>query len=65
MENPDIKKVVRLSWLREQAAQEFEVLKRVPNLDSSFFSAEELEHYIGVLIRSNEEDWLVIDDTDD
>lgn len=62
MIKPQIKKVVRLSWIREQAAKEFEKLKRVTNLDPSFFTAEEMEHYIKVLIMSHADDWMVIND---
>lgn len=65
MNKPNIKKVVRLSWIREQARQEFEEMRHNPELDPAFFTDEELEHYLGVLIRSHAEDWLVIDDRDE
>ena len=57
-----IKKVVSLSSVRELAAGEFEVMRRDPHLDPVFFTEEELEHYIQVLIRSLSEEWIVIDD---
>lgn len=65
MRKPEIKKVVRLSWVRERAAEEFEDMKRDPQLDPMFFDNQELEHYIGVIIRSHAEDWMVIDDLRD
>lgn len=65
MRKPKIKKVVRLSWIREKAAEEFEELKRTPDLDSSFFTADEMEHYIEVLIKCHAEDWMVINDLQD
>lgn len=65
MKKTEIKKVVRLSWIREWAAKEFEGLRCSPNLDSSFFTAEEMEHYIGVLIKSHANEWMVIDDIRD
>ena len=65
MKKTRIKKVVRLSWIREQAAKEFEELKCVPDLDPSFFTAEELEHYIGALIRCHAKDWMVVNDIED
>lgn len=65
MKKPEIKKVVRLSWIREQAAKEFEELRNVPDLDPSFFTAEEMEHYIGTLIRSHADEWMVVNDIED
>lgn len=60
-----IKKVVRLSRIRDRATEELEEMRRSPELDPAFFTDEELEHYIGVLIRSHEDDRLVIDDRDE
>ncbi len=65
MTKPAIKKVVRLSWLREHAKQEFDEMRGNPDFDPTFFSEAELEHYIRVLIRSYEDDWLIIDDIED
>lgn len=65
MKKPEIKKVVRLSWIREQAAKEFEELKRIPDLDPSFFTTEEMEYYIGTLIRSHADEWMVVNDIED
>lgn len=62
MKKPEIRKFVRLSWVREQAKQEFVEIRSNPNIDSTFFTDMELEHYIWVLIRRHEADWLVIDD---
>lgn len=65
MIKPEIKKIVRLSWIWEWATKKFEELRCSPNLDPSFFTADELEHYIGVLIRSHADDWMVINDIED
>ena len=65
MSKPEIRKIVRLSWIREQAAEEFERMKCNPYLDPAFFTAEEMEHYIGVLIKSHFNEWRVINDIDD
>lgn len=65
MRKPELKKVVRLSWVRERAAEEFEELKHVPDLDPSFFTMEVMEHYIEVLIKCHADEWMVINDIED
>lgn len=65
MDKPSIKRVVRLSWIREQAKEEFELLKKEPELDSSFFTDGELEHYVNFLLRVHADEWLIIDDIND
>lgn len=65
MIKPEIKKIVRLSWVKERAAKDFEEMKRDPQLDPMFFNDQELEHYIGVLIRTHADEWMVIDDLGD
>lgn len=62
MEKPGIRKIVCLSWIREQATDEFEALRQDPCLDPEFFTDEELEHYIKVIIMSHADDWMVIND---
>lgn len=62
MERPSIKKIVCLSWIRQLAKAEFEALKSNSELDTEFFNGDELEHYIDVLLKNHEADWLVIDD---
>lgn len=37
-------------------------MRNHPDLDETFFTDKELEHYVGVIIRSHLDDWLVIDD---
>ncbi len=59
------KKIVKLSWIYESAREEFEVMKKHPDLDPDFFTDEELEHYVGVIIKNHINDWLVIDDRDE
>lgn len=49
----------------ERARKEFEEMGLNPELDASFFSDDELKHYVGVLIKSHTEDWLVINDCGD
>lgn len=65
MAKPEIKRVVRLSSVMERARKEFEEMGLNPELDASFFSDDELKHYVGVLIKSHAEDWLVINDCGD
>lgn len=62
MEKPSIKRVVHLSWVRAQAKEEFERLKKEPELDSAFFTDEELEHYVNFLLRVHTDKWIVIND---
>lgn len=61
----NIKKIVRLSWIKDQARSEFEIMKKHPELDADFFTEEELEHYVDVMIRSHEDEWIVINDLGD
>lgn len=63
MEKPNIKRVTGLSWIRKQAKEDFEMLKKEPELDPSFFTDDELEHYVDFLLRVHADEWLVIDDT--
>ncbi len=62
MEKPSIKRLVRLSWVRAQAKEEFERLKKEPELDSAFFTDEELENYVNFLLRVHTDEWIVIND---
>lgn len=62
MESPIIKRVVCLSWIREQAREEFEMLKKEPELDPTFFTEDELELYVNFLLRVHADVWLVLDD---
>ena len=62
MDKPSIKRVVRLSWVRAQAKEEFERLKKEPELDSAFFTDEELESYVNFLLRVHTDEWIVIND---
>lgn len=64
MEKTEIKKVVKLSWIYDSARAEFEMMKQMPDLDASFFTEDELEHYVGVIIKSHLDDWLVVNDID-
>lgn len=59
---PEVKRIVKLSWIYESAREEFEIMRNHPDLDETFFTDKELEHYVGVIIRSHLDDWLVIDD---
>ena len=59
---PTVKRIVKLSWIHDSAREEFEFMKKHPDLDADFFNDEELDHYVSVIIRSHAEDWLVIDD---
>ena len=59
---PEVKRIVKLSWIYESAREEFDEMKKHPDLDPDFFTDEELDHYVRVIIRSHVEDWLVIDD---
>lgn len=59
---PEVKRIVKLSWIYESAREEFEIMKNHPDLDREFFTDEELEHYVRVIIRSHLGDWLIIDD---
>ena len=62
MKELSCKQLVKLSWIYKEAREEFEAMKKVPELDPDFFTEEELDHYVGVIIRSHLNDWLVIDD---
>lgn len=62
---PSVKRIVKLSWIYQSAREEFEAMKQHPDLDPDFFTEEELEHYVGVIIKSHINDWLVIDDRDE
>lgn len=62
MDKQTIKRVTRLSGVREQAKEEFEMLKKEPELDPTFFTEEGLEHYENFLLRVHTDEWLVIDD---
>lgn len=62
MGEPAIRKIVCMSWIRKQAADEFEALRQDPRLDPEFFTDEELEHYIKVKIMSHADEWMVIND---
>lgn len=62
MDKPSIKRVVRLSWIRAQAKDEFEQLKKEPELDPTFFTDDELEHYVNFLLRVHADEWIVIND---
>lgn len=59
---PEVKRIVKLSWIYESAREEFEIMMNHPDLDEAFFTDEELEHYVRVIIRSHLDDWLIIDD---
>lgn len=56
-----VKKIVSLSWVKQQAQDEFEQLKTLPDLDPEFFTNEELEHYVRVLIARHKGDWIVVE----
>lgn len=58
----EVKRIVKLSWIYDSAREEFEIMKNHPDLDEDFFTEEELDYYVGVIIRSHLDDWLVIDD---
>lgn len=60
-----VKRVVKLSWIYESARKEFDVMKKHPDLDPDFFTEDELDHYVGVIVRNHIGDWLVIDDRDE
>lgn len=62
---PSVKRIVKLSWIYQSAREEFEIMKQHPDLDADFFTEDELEHYVGAIIRSHIEDWIVIDDRDE
>ena len=62
MDKPSIKRVGRLSWVRAQAKEEFERLKKEPELDSAFFTDDELENYVNFLLRVHTDEWIVIND---
>ena len=57
-----VKKIVLLSWVRQQAQDEIYILKGLPYLDTEFFNDEEFEHYIRILIARHKDDWVVIKD---
>lgn len=62
MDKPSIKRVVRLSWVRAQTKEEFEMQKKEPELDPTFFTDEELEYYVNFLLRVHTDEWIVIND---
>lgn len=62
MMKPTVKRIVKLSWIMGSAREEFEKMKKHPDLDADFFNENELAHYVGVIIKSHEDDWLIIDD---
>lgn len=62
MMKAEVKRIVKLSWIYESAREEFEIMRNHPDLDEAFFTDEELEHYVRVIIRSHLDDWLIIDD---
>lgn len=57
---PMTQKIVRISHIIQMAKDEFEQMKQEPALDSEFFTKDELQHYVNVLISEHKEDWLVI-----
>lgn len=62
MDKPMLKRVVRLSWIWAQAKEEFKRLKEEPELDPTFFTDDELDHYVNFLLRVHADEWLIIDD---
>ncbi len=59
---PTIQRIVTLSSIVNEARKEFDEMRQCPDLDPTFFTEDELWHYVRFIIRTHQNEWRVIND---
>lgn len=59
------RKIIRMSWIKQQAKQQIESLIENPDIDNEFMKEEDITEYVKFLINAHKGDWIVYNDLED